>query len=345
MNPKQPSLRIVSVHSYKGGVGKTTVAVLLAAAFAKRGEEVCLVDLDLLAPALSELVKITEHGAGPRRNEARHDIGDFLFGRYDEQRQRCVEVKAKEVCHVGQFPWPGAEHLKVQLVPARTDFDLAIRAQSYLLAEVRSRVLEARVEFMLEELQKHRPISLFVLDVPPSLFGTSDAVRRLVEKRAGVLVQISTPTRPDLVGSREMLSQMVEERPPIAANTPPAAGRGKRTPIGKPAGPLMAFVVNRCPWDFSSSNTRLEVARVVGKALARNESGRPNRREYESLAERWLENFQEVAVIRESDHLARLSRVPMREDEKQPSLGELLGDGIDEIAGRLLGSLPAKVKP
>ncbi|MCX7007590.1 MAG: P-loop NTPase [Kiritimatiellaeota bacterium] len=332
------------MHSYKGGVGKTTFAVLLAAAFAQRKERVCLVDLDLLAPALTGLVKVQGDGIGQRGTEGRYDVGDFLFGRYDERRQQCFEVKAEQACHLAGFPWPGAEHLKVHLVPARADFDLAVRAQSYLLAEVRSRVLEARIEFMLEELQRSREISLFVLDVPPSLFGTSDAVRRLVEEKKGALVQISTPTQADLIGTREMLSQMLAERPPIGSNKKPLAKRNARPTAEKPPAALMTLVVNRCPWGFSSATPRVEVMRIVGRALAQNDSAGRNRRDYESLAERMLENFQEVAVIQESEHLARLSRVPMREDEIHPALGDLLDGGLAKLADRLLDFFGVKVK-
>ena len=37
---------IIAVTNLKGGVGKTTVSINLAVAFALRGKSVCLVDLD-----------------------------------------------------------------------------------------------------------------------------------------------------------------------------------------------------------------------------------------------------------------------------------------------------------
>ena len=43
---------IITVHSYKGGTGKTLLSVNLAAMLANRGEKTCLLDLDLLAPSL-----------------------------------------------------------------------------------------------------------------------------------------------------------------------------------------------------------------------------------------------------------------------------------------------------
>lgn len=44
--------KIVAVHSYKGGTGKTLLSVNLAATLAKHGKKVCLFDLDFRAPSL-----------------------------------------------------------------------------------------------------------------------------------------------------------------------------------------------------------------------------------------------------------------------------------------------------
>ena len=48
---------IIAVHSYKGGTGKTSMSVNLAATFAKNGKKVCLFDLDFRAPSLFAILK------------------------------------------------------------------------------------------------------------------------------------------------------------------------------------------------------------------------------------------------------------------------------------------------
>lgn len=49
--------KIIAVHSYKGGTGKTLLSVNLAATFAKQGKKVCICDLDFRAPSLFAILK------------------------------------------------------------------------------------------------------------------------------------------------------------------------------------------------------------------------------------------------------------------------------------------------
>jgi MinD-like ATPase involved in chromosome partitioning or flagellar assembly len=47
--------KIIAVHSYKGGTGKTSLSVNLAATYARRGKKICLMDLDFRAPSLHSI--------------------------------------------------------------------------------------------------------------------------------------------------------------------------------------------------------------------------------------------------------------------------------------------------
>ena len=51
---------IITVHSYKGGTGKTLLSVNLAAMFANKGKKTCLLDLDFRAPSLHVIFKAGE---------------------------------------------------------------------------------------------------------------------------------------------------------------------------------------------------------------------------------------------------------------------------------------------
>ena len=50
--------QIIAVHSYKGGTGKTSLSVNLAASLAKRGKKVAILDLDFRAPSLYSILKM-----------------------------------------------------------------------------------------------------------------------------------------------------------------------------------------------------------------------------------------------------------------------------------------------
>ncbi len=54
--------KIIAVHSYKGGTGKTLLSVNLAATLAKKGKKVCVFDLDFRAPSLFAILKAENAG-------------------------------------------------------------------------------------------------------------------------------------------------------------------------------------------------------------------------------------------------------------------------------------------
>jgi len=62
--------KTLAFHSYKGGTGKTSIAVNLGAFYAKHGANVCLLDYDFRAPSLNVLFK-----AKPE-----HWLNDYLEG-------------------------------------------------------------------------------------------------------------------------------------------------------------------------------------------------------------------------------------------------------------------------
>ena len=59
---------IITLHSYKGGTGKTLLSVNLAMIFADKGKRVCLLDLDLRAPSLCSTFK----------NNTKYWVNDYL---------------------------------------------------------------------------------------------------------------------------------------------------------------------------------------------------------------------------------------------------------------------------
>ncbi|MEC7680009.1 MAG: ParA family protein [Planctomycetota bacterium] len=130
-------MRSIAVINQKGGVGKTTSSVNLAAALAESGRRVCLLDLDPQAHASLHL-GIAAHGDSPSMYEVL--CGDAAL----EQARQTVE-----------------NHPNISVVPS--NLDLAA-AELELAGEVgREMILRDRLA------EDHQSFDYLILDCPPSL--------------------------------------------------------------------------------------------------------------------------------------------------------------------------------
>ena len=77
--------KVMAIHSNRGGVGKTLIAINLAMAYANLGRDVCLIDLDFRAPSLSTIFQLQRPNLW---------INDFLDGR-GKIWDALVDVKPK----------------------------------------------------------------------------------------------------------------------------------------------------------------------------------------------------------------------------------------------------------
>ena len=66
--------KIVSVHSFRGGTGKSNISANLAYLAAKRGRRVAVLDTDLQSPGVHVIL-------GARKERMMHTLTDFLFGK------------------------------------------------------------------------------------------------------------------------------------------------------------------------------------------------------------------------------------------------------------------------
>jgi MinD-like ATPase involved in chromosome partitioning or flagellar assembly len=78
--------KVISIHSSRGGTGKTVIATNLAAIYAKKGLNVAILDLDFRAPSLA--------GVFPIRNPVRCWLNDVLDGRCAAE-QAFVDVSSR----------------------------------------------------------------------------------------------------------------------------------------------------------------------------------------------------------------------------------------------------------
>ena len=65
--------RVVSIHSYRGGTGKSNTVANLAALMAAQGLRVAVVDTDIQSPGIHVLFGLGEDDMG-------HTLNDFLWG-------------------------------------------------------------------------------------------------------------------------------------------------------------------------------------------------------------------------------------------------------------------------
>jgi len=71
--------KCVAFHSYKGGTGKTTIASNLAALLVRKGQRVCLLDLDVYAPSLQSYFEIKPQKWINDYLDSNADIGEIML--------------------------------------------------------------------------------------------------------------------------------------------------------------------------------------------------------------------------------------------------------------------------
>ena len=174
---------VLAIVSQKGGVGKTTTAVNLAAAFARRGLKTLLVDTD---PQGS-----VRYGVGLKRGHESRGFADYLTG----------ESPLREVILPTQLPW-----LRVVLAGTVSD-DSDHQIYQQLVAET---------SLLAEMLVTARGrCDVVIVDTPP---GLGPVVRRVLEASQHVIVPLqceplALQTTPqilrgiqDVIGSNEELA-------------------------------------------------------------------------------------------------------------------------------------------
>jgi septum site-determining protein MinD len=175
--------KIVAVHSYKGGTGKTLLSVNLAATFAERGKKVCLFDLDFRAPSLSTILKV---------EKAEHWLNDYLNGVCEIDK---VLIDLSDRVHNGGKLFIGLANPATEAIRdmSAKDRKWEMRALGRLLA-LRTCLLD------------DKGLDYLILDTSPGLQYSS--INAIVS--ADLVLVATTFDRSDVDGTRRMLRELYD---------------------------------------------------------------------------------------------------------------------------------------
>jgi MinD-like ATPase involved in chromosome partitioning or flagellar assembly len=199
--------KIIAVHSYKGGTGKTLLSVNLAATFAKRGKKVCLFDLDFRAPSLATLLKV---------EKSDHWLNDYLNGTCEIDKV-LIDLSLK----VGT-----TEKLFVGLANPATE---AIRDMSGKDRKWEMRAL-GRLLALRDSLLADMHFDYLIFDTSPGLQYSS--INAIVS--ADLVLVATTFDRSDVDGTKRMLRELYdlfEKKTEVVLNKVLDAAKSRRLEI------------------------------------------------------------------------------------------------------------------
>jgi septum site-determining protein MinD len=175
--------KIVAVHSYKGGTGKTLLSINIAATFAKHGKKVCIFDLDFRAPSLATLLKI---------DKAEYWMNDYLNGVCEVNK---VLVDLSNRIDNGGTLFVGLANPSTEAIRDMTakDRKWEMRALGRLLA-------------LRTSLLNDKSFDYLVLDTSPGLQYSS--INAIVS--ADLVLVATTFDRSDVDGTRRMLKELYD---------------------------------------------------------------------------------------------------------------------------------------
>jgi len=175
--------KIMAVHSYKGGTGKTLLSLNLAATLVKHGKKICLMDLDFRAPSLSTILKI---------GDAACWLNDYLNGTCEIDKV-LIDISEK-VPSNGKF--------FVGLANPTTE---AIREISAKDRKWEMRAL-GRLLALRNSLLNDKGFDYLIFDTSPGLQYSS--INAIVS--ADLVIVVTTFDRSDVDGTKRMLKELYD---------------------------------------------------------------------------------------------------------------------------------------
>lgn len=173
--------KIIAVHSYKGGTGKTLLAVNLAATFAKQGKKVCLFDLDFRAPSLFALLKM---------ENAECWINDYL--------NNTCEINKVLIDASSRIPGKGKFFVSLANPTTEAIRDMSAKDRKWEMHAL------GRLLYLRNALLNEQAFDYLIFDTSPGLQYSS--INAIVA--ADLVAVATTGDRSDVDGTRRMLKEL-----------------------------------------------------------------------------------------------------------------------------------------
>ena len=174
---------IITIHSYKGGTGKTLLAVNLAISLANKDRKICLLDLDFRAPSLHAIFKPTK---------PEYWLNDYL-------NRICNINKVLTDCS-SNYVTKGKMFVGFADPSTDTIKDMASKDRKWEMKAL-GRLLSLR-ESLLKELH----FDYVIFDTSPGL--QYNAINAVVS--ADVVLVVTTFDKSDVEGTQRMISELYE---------------------------------------------------------------------------------------------------------------------------------------
>lgn len=175
--------KIIAFHSYKGGTGKTLLSINLAATYARKGKNVCLLDLDFRAPSLQARFKTEGNG---------YWLNDYLNGVCE------IQKVLTDLSHLSS----GKGKFLVGLANPSTE---AIREMSAKDRKWEMRAL-GRLLSLRNSLLNDMHLDYLILDTSPGLQYSS--INAIVA--ADVALVVTSLDASDIKGTQRMTSELYD---------------------------------------------------------------------------------------------------------------------------------------
>jgi MinD-like ATPase involved in chromosome partitioning or flagellar assembly len=174
--------KIIAIHSYKGGTGKTSLSVNLAATYARKGKKVCLMDLDFRAPSLHAIFQ---------KDKLDYWLNDYLNGICEIDK---VLVDIKQHDNGGK--------LKVALANPTTEAirDMTAKDRKWEMKAL-GRLLSLRAAILNEG-----KFDYIIFDTSPGLQYSS--INAIVT--ADIVLVVTSLDASDIIGSKRMTDELYD---------------------------------------------------------------------------------------------------------------------------------------